>query len=93
MIQIEKVPSIEALSELKQQYMSQTTAPLDGMWMAGFVPIARHFGFFENGQLIGFFCINDEGYLLQFHVIPERQDRASLLFDTVLSQEESSVER
>jgi len=91
MIQIKKVASIEALSELKQQYMGQTTAPLDGMWMAGFVPIARHFGFFESDQLLGFFCINDEDYLLQFHVTPERQEQASLLFNTVLSEEESSV--
>ncbi len=72
MIQIKKVTSIETLSELKQQYMEQTTAPLDGMWMAGFVPISRHFGFYENDQLVGFFCINDDGYLLQFHVSPKK---------------------
>ena len=91
MIHIKKVASIETLSELKQQYMDQTTAPLDGMWMAGFVPIARHFEFFENDQLIGFFCINDEDYLLQFHVIPGRLEQVSHLFDTVLSQVESPV--
>jgi len=91
MTQIIEVTSIEALSELKQQYMDLTTAPLDGMWMAGFVPMARHFGFFESDQLIGFFCINDEDYLLQFHVTPERQEQTSLLFNTLLSQEEPLI--
>lgn len=85
MIQIKKIDSIEQLSELKQQYMDQTTAPLDGMWMAGFVPMTNHFWFFENEKLVGFFCINDDGYLLQFHVSPERQDQASLLFDSVIT--------
>lgn len=93
MIQIKKVDSLEQLSELKQQYMDQTTAPLDGMWMAGFVPMGSHFGFFENEKLVGFFCLNDDGYLLQFHVSPERQDRASLLFDSVITQKDSTFEK
>jgi hypothetical protein len=37
MIQIIAVESIGQLSELKQQYIGQTTAPLDGMWLCGFV--------------------------------------------------------
>ncbi len=91
MKQIKEVTSIESLNELKQQYMNLTTAPLDGMWMAGFVPMARHFGIFENDRLIGFFCINDDDYLLQFHVTPERQEQSSLLFNTLLSQEEPII--
>jgi predicted acetyltransferase len=74
MIQIKKVDSIEQLGELKQQYMNQTTAPLDGMWMTGF------------------FCINDDDYLLQFHVSPERRYQAPLLFDSVINQKESQIE-
>lgn len=92
MIQTKIIDSIEHLSELKQQYMDHTTAPLDGMWMAGFVPMAKHFGFFENEKLIGFFCINDDGYLLQFHVSPERQDQASVLFHSIINQKDLQIE-
>ena len=93
MIQIKKVESIEQLSELKQQYIDQATAPLDGMWLCGFVPLASHFGFYDNEQLVGFCCINDEGYLLQFHLCPDNQDQASLLFDSVLTQKNSPIEK
>jgi len=92
-IQIKKVDSIEHLSELKQQYIAQTTAPLDGMWLCGFVPMAKHFGFYENEKLVGFCCINDEGYLLQFYLCPHNQDQASLLFDSILTQNNSPVEK
>ena len=92
MIQIEKIDSIEQLSELKQQYMDQTTSPLDGMWMAGFVPMASHFGFYENEKIVGFFCINDDGYVLQFHVVPEKQNQTSLLFDMILTQKETPID-
>ena len=83
MIQIKKVESIEQLNKLKQQYIEQATAPLDGMWLLGFVPMASHFGFYENEKLVGFFCINDEGYLLQFYLCSENQDQA--FFDSILT--------
>ncbi len=92
MIQIRKVESIEQLSELKQQYIEQTTAPLDGMWLCGFVPMASHFGFYKNEKLVGFCCINEKGYLLQFYLSPQTRDQASLLFDSVLTQKNSPIE-
>ena len=89
LIQIKKVESIDLLSGLKQQYIDQATAPLDGMWLCGFVPMASHFGFYVKKKLVGFCCINDEGYLLQFHLCPSKQDQASPLFDSVLTQNNS----
>ena len=92
MIQIKNIESLELLNELKQQYMEQTTSPLDGMWMVGFVPMANHYGFYDNGKIIGFFCINEDGYLLQFHVVPEKQNMASVLFNSVLTPKDLSVD-
>jgi hypothetical protein len=63
--------------------MAQTTAPLDGMWLGGFVPMASHFGLYEGDELIGFCCVNDEGYLLQFFVHPDHQNQSSQLFELV----------
>lgn len=91
MIQIKKVESIAQLSELKQQYINQTTAPLDGMWLTGFVPMARHFGFYANEELVGFCCINDDGYLLQFYLCPQHRDQASLLFDSIITRNNAPV--
>ena len=93
MIQIIAVESIGQLSELKQQYIGQTTAPLDGMWLCGFVPMASHFGFYENEKLVGFCCINDEGYLLQFCLCQQNQGQSSHLFDSVLTQNDSSFQK
>lgn len=70
MIEIIHIQNLELLNDLKQQFVRQATAPLDGMWLFGFVPMARHYGFYLSDQLVGYCCVDDEGYLLQFH-IPE----------------------
>jgi hypothetical protein len=92
MIKIKKVESIDQLSELKQRYVDQVTAPLDGMWLCGFVPLADHFGFYDNENLVGFCCVNGDGYLLQFYLCAQHQDQASLLFDSVLTQKGSPID-
>ena len=76
--------SQDHLTKLKKQYVQQTTAPLDGMWLGGFVPMANHFGCYEGDELVGFFCVNDAGYLLQFLVNQNCQSQSSQLFETVL---------
>lgn len=47
MMQVKKMESTDDLTKLKKQYMQQTTAPLDGMWLCGFVPI-ESFSFMPN---------------------------------------------
>lgn len=93
MIQVKKVESLAQLSRLKQEYIDQTTAPLDGMWLTGFVPMARHYGFYENEELVGYCCINDDGYLLQFYMRPHKLDQASPLFDLIITPNNSSIEK
>lgn len=89
MIQVRKVEALVELSELKQQYMQQTTAPLDGMWLYGFVPVASHFVFFDDDKPVGFFCVNDDGYLLQFFLAQTHQSQAWRLFQSILHGEDS----
>ena len=84
MIQIKPINTSERLSKWKRQYVEQKTAPLDGMWLCGFVPMATHYGFFEVDELVGFFCLNEDGYLLQFYVCPSSGDESAILFDTIL---------
>ena len=90
MLDIKKISSLDELNELKAYYFSQATAPLDGMWHFGFVPMSNHFGFYEENTLVGYCCLNAEGYLLQFCLLPTAKAKASDLF-TLIVQNNSSV--
>ncbi len=85
MLKIEKIESIEELRELKLAYLGQTTAPLDGMWLSGFLPMSAHYGFYEDETLLGYCCVNEEGYLLQFYV--SSGQKASSCFEAVLAED------
>ena len=83
-MQVRKMESTEPLRPFKEQYIRQATAPLDGMWLCGFVPMATHFGLYDDSELAGFFCVNDEGFLLQFFVAEGFRQRSSELFGRIL---------
>ena len=88
MIQIRELKSTEPLAEMKQAYIRQTTAPLDGMWLCGFVPMSTHFGFYDETKPIGFCCVNDEGYLLQFFLTASHHNQSSQLFESILRSDD-----
>lgn len=91
MIDIKEIDSVEALTELKQKYLEQVVAPLDGMWLFGFVPLAQHFGFYRDNQLIGFCCVNNDGYLLQFYLSPQYNTQVGSLFTRIIEQDSSVI--
>ena len=86
MINVIKIEELNELSTLKAEYINQATAPLDGMWLCGFVPMATHFGFYNNEELIGFCCVNSDGYLLQFYVNQRHYVHAADIFTSVLAK-------
>ncbi|CAH6839959.1 MULTISPECIES: GNAT family N-acetyltransferase [Vibrio] len=90
MLDIKKITTLSDLSELKTTYFSESTAPLDGMWHFGFVPMSDHFGFYESGKLVGYCVLNREGYLLQFYLVPEASVNIADLF-TLIIESNSSV--
>ncbi|CAH6847951.1 GNAT family N-acetyltransferase [Vibrio chagasii] len=90
MLDIKKIKTLNDLSELKTAYFSESTAPLDGMWHFGFVPMSDHFGFYESGKLVGYCVLNNEGYLLQFYLVPEANVNIADLF-TLIIESNSSV--
>lgn len=83
MLDIRQLDCIEALEGLKKSYLGQTVAPLDGMWLCGFVPQATHYGFYSKGNIVGYCCLNDEGFVLQFYLEPEYQDQVKTLFNSL----------
>lgn len=77
---------------MKRNYMDLTTGPLDGMWLTGFIPMASHFGIFDGEEQVGYFCVNDEGCLLQFHVERSHQIQSPKIFESVVSKFDSNSE-
>jgi RimJ/RimL family protein N-acetyltransferase len=82
------VEEVARLAELKRQYMEQTTAPLDGMWLCGFVPQAKHYGVYFQAALAGYCCVNGDGYLLQYFLSPQYRERSSELLTRLLRDED-----
>ncbi|MCG9546669.1 GNAT family N-acetyltransferase [Vibrio sp. Isolate33] len=90
MLDIKKTTTLSDLSELKTAYFADSTAPLDGMWHFGFVPMSDHYGFYENDILVGYCVLNGEGYLLQFYLAPTASANIADLF-TLIIENNSSV--
>ena len=42
MLDIKKISTLSDLNEFKTAYFTESTAPLDGMWHLGFVPMSDH---------------------------------------------------
>ncbi|WP_415225355.1 hypothetical protein [Psychromonas sp.] len=42
--------------------------------------MSEHFSFYENSCLVGYCCINGEGYILQFYLSPVAKTKAAELF-------------
>ncbi|PMM57220.1 GNAT family N-acetyltransferase [Vibrio splendidus] len=90
MLGIKKISVLSDLNELKTAYFTEATAPLDGMWHFGFVPMSDHYGFYENDKLVGYCVLNGEGYLLQFFLAPTASANIADLF-TLIIENNSSV--
>lgn len=90
MLEIKPIETLEEIAHLKKDYFAQSTAPLDGMWHFGFVPMSAHFGFYEQEILVGYCCINSEGYMLQFYLANDAKTDAKELF-TLIAEKNSAV--
>jgi len=86
MLTTKKIESLGQVATLKKQYFALSTAALDGMWHIGFASQATHFGFYENNILVGYCCINSEGYMLQFYLSPTAKTEVMPLFFSIAQQ-------
>lgn len=83
-MRIEKIEPCTALEDLRAQYMREATAALDGMWLWGLVPMADHYGLYRDDELAGYYCVNADGYMLQFFVSAQHRAQSLQLFEVVL---------
>ncbi|MCF7485517.1 GNAT family N-acetyltransferase [Vibrio sp. A2-1] len=91
MLDIQKISALSDLNELKTAYFTEATAPLDGMWHFGFVPMSDHYGFYENNSLVGYCAVNGEGYLLQFFLAPTANHSIEDLFALIVENNSSVI--
>ena len=91
MITAKPLKDQSSLADLKRQYLAQTTGPLDGMWLCGFVPMASHYALMHGDDLAGFYCVNDDGYLLQVAIDHRFQADASTIFESGLAGGDGAV--
>jgi len=69
--------------------METLTAPLDGMWET-FIRFAAQWEIRRDGARIGYFCVNDEGRLLQFHVAAPFEDQEAEAFAQAVRESDAS---
>jgi hypothetical protein len=91
MFDIKQLDSQALLNDLKLAYLSQTVAPLDGMLLCRMVPQATHFGFYSQGNLVRYYCLNDEGFVLRFYLDPAHQNQATEIFSLLFENSSSHV--
>ncbi|MEE8522432.1 MAG: GNAT family N-acetyltransferase [Thermoanaerobaculia bacterium] len=87
MIEIVETPSADDLADLRRDYLASLSAPLDGMWEA-FAAMGRQLEIRSVGERAGYFSLNDQGQLLQFHVAEPLASAAAKLFAAVVARDE-----
>ena len=76
----------EATASLKSEYLRSLTSPMDGMWESGLIPAEPHYRIELNSQLVGFFVLNEDQYLLQFYLGSDARRLGAQVFNQIVEQ-------
>ncbi len=87
MIEILELASAGDLADLRRAHLATQNAPIDGMWEA-FANLSRYREIRSAGERAGYFCVNDEGLLLQLYLAPPCEDAAAEIFAEVAARDE-----
>ncbi len=79
--------SAEDIADLRRDYLASQTAPVDGMWEA-LATMGRHWEIRCAQARAGYFCVNEQGQLLQFYVEERFENLAPELFAKVTARDE-----
>lgn len=79
--------SIDDLADSQRAYLASLAAHFYGMWEA-FATMSNHRGIRSAGKRAGYFCVNDEGQLLQLYVAAPFEAAAAELFAAVVARDE-----
>ncbi len=75
-----------SLSHLKENWKKSLSAPQDGMWEA-LTGYAQHWEIQYKNQSVGYACVKDQNWLLQFFVLPEWLHQGEVIFQEFIQQQ------
>lgn len=84
-MEVEKV-SPEHVAQMQQNYLATLIGPQDCYWQEGLIPAADHFEIRIEGQTSGYFVLDQQKQLMQFHV--ENNRDAPVIFQELLVAQE-----
>lgn len=87
MISMQQCSDPSTLNHLRAAYLFGLTAPMDGMWDAGFVAQAPHWEIRMLDERAGYCAISAEGALLQFFLLPAYAVHGVTIFEHVVSRD------
>ncbi|GCF11736.1 GNAT family N-acetyltransferase [Dictyobacter arantiisoli] len=76
---------LAAIQQLNDDYLHTLIASMDGMWEKGIIPQANFGEIQDQGQRVGYFCIDSDDNLLRFHLLENYQARAQEIFSWIIS--------
>ncbi len=85
-IQFKNTSSPNDLDSLKEEWRKTLTAPQDGMWES-FMNNALQWVVTLEEERIGYTCVDQEGRLIQFFVLPQWVHEATNIFEKFIQQE------
>jgi GNAT superfamily N-acetyltransferase len=79
--------STAEVAAMRATYVASLAGPLDGMWEV-FIDAAVHWEIRVAGETAGYFCVDEEGQLLQFHVTSAFEKDAPKIFAGVVARDD-----
>lgn len=84
-VQIKKSTKGE-IKNIVEEYYKDITAPIDDMWENAIIGISDYYKVMRDSEVLGYFCLNQEGTLLQYFIRDEFISKSKEIFKYILEQ-------
>lgn len=84
-----KTDSEHSLDSLKKTWRKSLISPQDGMWES-FTNASTHWEIHYDSEIIGYTCVDDDGCLLQFFVLPFWLDKGINAFNKFIKEKKAA---
>ena len=80
-----KLEHSDVIQQLRDDYLHTLIAPMDGMWENAVITHAAFWEIQDQGQQVGYFCLDSNNYLLRFHLLENYHAQAQEIFHWIIS--------
>ncbi|MCR8656688.1 GNAT family N-acetyltransferase [Paenibacillus endoradicis] len=85
MIECCEINNLEEIQNFRLKYLESLVAPMDGMWESSIIGNSTFSIIKYNGNKAGYFCVDSNMCLLQFHLLEEFRMLAQDIFRFIIS--------